>query len=66
MTAVMWLAEQVNADCLNSTFIQQHLIEQALEMEREQLQDAMMYALDEDGHTGDWKIKFIRKYLESR
>ena len=36
-TAVEWLVEQVNADCLNSTFIRKELIDQAKAMEREQL-----------------------------
>ena len=36
-TAVEWLVEQVNSDCLNSTFIQPGLIKQAMEMEREQI-----------------------------
>jgi hypothetical protein len=36
-TAVEWLVEQVNSDCLNSTFIQKKLVEQAREMEKEQM-----------------------------
>lgn len=35
-TAVEWLIEKVNSDCLNSTFIQKEFIDQALAMEREQ------------------------------
>jgi len=35
-TAVEWLVEQVNSDCLNSTFIRPELIEQAKAMEKEQ------------------------------
>jgi hypothetical protein len=35
-TAVSWLVEQVNSDCLNSSFIRPELIEKAKEMEREQ------------------------------
>jgi hypothetical protein len=32
-------------------------------MEEEvELTKAIMYALDEDGHTGDWKIKFAKDY----
>lgn len=27
------------------------------------IRDAIMYALDEDGHTGDWKIKFTNDYI---
>jgi hypothetical protein len=36
-TAIEWLVEQVNADCLNSTFIKPELVEKAKEMEREQI-----------------------------
>jgi len=36
-TAVNWLVEQVNSDCLNSSFIRPELIEKAKEMEREQM-----------------------------
>jgi coenzyme F420-reducing hydrogenase beta subunit len=36
-TAVNWLVEQVNSDCLNSSFIRPELIEKAKEMEKEQL-----------------------------
>jgi hypothetical protein len=33
-------------------------------MEREQIIDAIMHSLDEDGHTGDWKIKFANEYYD--
>lgn len=65
MTAIDWLTNEVNSDCLNSTFIQKKLVEQARDMERQQLFDAMMYALDEDGHTGEWKVKFINDYIDN-
>ena len=39
-TAIEWLVEQVNADCLNSTFIRPELIEQAKAMELEQIEKA--------------------------
>jgi hypothetical protein len=39
-TAVEWLVEQVNADCLNSTFIRPELVEQAKAMEKEQIIEA--------------------------
>ena len=39
-TAVNWLVEQVNSDCLNSSFIRPELIEKAKEMEKEQIIDA--------------------------
>jgi len=31
-------------------------------MKKEEIKQAMLYALNEDGHTGDWKIKFIEDY----
>jgi hypothetical protein len=36
-TAVEWLVEQVNSDCLNSVFIRPDLIKHAKEMEKEQM-----------------------------
>ena len=41
-TAIEWLVEQVNADCLNSTFIRPELIKEAKEIERNQIVDAWM------------------------
>ena len=38
--------------------------EELIKDEKIQLFEAMMYALDEDGHSGDWKIKFINDYLD--
>jgi len=35
-TAVEWLVEQVNSDCLNSAFIRPDLIKEAKEMEKQQ------------------------------
>lgn len=46
-TAVEWLVEQVNADCLNSTFIRKELIDKAKAMEREQIREAYIYAFGE-------------------
>jgi len=39
-TAVEWLVKEVNSDCLNSTFIRKELIDQAKEMEKQQIIDA--------------------------
>jgi hypothetical protein len=35
---------------------------QAKEIEKQQIKDAVIYGLDEDGHTGDWKISVAQKY----
>ena len=37
-----------------------------LELEKNQLSDAMMYAFDEDGHTGTWKQSVIDKYYNEK
>jgi hypothetical protein len=35
-------------------------------MERRQIADAMMYALDEDGHSLQWRSTFISGYLKEK
>ena len=37
-----------------------------LQMERDQIQAAVMYGLDEDGHTGDWKISVAQNYYNEK
>ncbi len=37
-----------------------------LQMERDQIQAAVIYGLDEDGHTGDWKISVAQKYYNEK
>ena len=47
--------------------IHQSVIDMAsklIELEKRQMLDAMMHALDEDGHTGEWKIKFVNDYYD--
>ena len=36
-SAVEWLVEQVNSDCLNSTFIRQELVDKAREMHEKEM-----------------------------
>lgn len=52
-TAVEWLVEQVNADCLNSVFITPDLIDQAKAMEKEQIIKAFCEGYDHDGDNYD-------------
>ena len=42
------------------------VVRQAKAMEEKQIKEAIMYALDEDGHTRDWKIKFASDYYKKR
>ena len=37
MTSIEWLVEQVNSDCLNSTFIRNDIIKQAKEMHKQEM-----------------------------
>jgi hypothetical protein len=38
--------------------------ESYLPLEEDQLKKAIIYSLDEDGHTGEWKIKFANNYYK--
>jgi hypothetical protein len=37
-----------------------------LQMERDQIQNAVMYGLDEDGHTGTWKLSVAQNYYNEK
>jgi hypothetical protein len=41
-SAVQWLVEQVNSDCLNSAFIRPELVKQANKMFEEQISEAFI------------------------
>jgi phage terminase Nu1 subunit (DNA packaging protein) len=62
LTAVEWIVQEVNKDCHTSAYFSPDLISSAIDMEKEQIIKAMLHALDEDGHTGEWKIKFVNNY----
>lgn len=61
MTAVGRLADYVRTR-YDTNEVFNNLVSNLIEKEKKQIIDAMMYALDEDGHTGDWKIKFVETY----
>lgn len=63
LTAVEWLFQKMTEQGTNPYWDMRFI--QAKQIEREQLAKAMHHALDEDGHTGDWKLKFINDYYES-
>lgn len=60
-TAVEWLFQQIPFEWTSkkSAF---EAFQQAKAMEKEQINDAVIYGLDEDGHTGDWKISVAQNY----
>jgi len=37
-----------------------------LKEEEDEIQNAVIYGLDEDGHTGDWKINVAKKYYNDK
>lgn len=37
-----------------------------LQMERDQIQNAVIYGLDEDGHTGSWKLSVAQNYYNEK
>lgn len=39
-------------------------LERSLKEEEIMLKDAIHFALDEDGHTGEWRVRFAQKYYE--
>jgi RNase P/RNase MRP subunit POP5 len=61
-TAVEWLVMTYNQ---RQGYIRFEDIEQAKKIEEEQTKKAIMFALDEDGHTGDWKIRFANEYVNN-
>ena len=67
-TAVGWLTDQIKEHKKKFGIPPtekgyMNLIEQAKQIEKEQMKNAVMYGLDEDGHTGDWKIKFANDFI---
>lgn len=48
-----WMDEALMAKC-----------DELLKEEELMIKRAIMYALDEDGHTGDWKAEFANRYYE--
>lgn len=49
---------------LGPEIVKNHNTEYFLEMEKECIKKAIIHSLDEDGHTGDWKIKFAEEYYK--
>jgi hypothetical protein len=37
-----------------------------LQIERDQIQNAVIYGLDEDGHTGQWKLSVAQNYYNEK
>jgi hypothetical protein len=61
-TAVEWLVQWLKDNPISYGNSYNKAIEQAKAMEQQQIKDAVIYGLDEDGHTGDWKISVAQNY----
>jgi hypothetical protein len=66
-TAVEWFWDKI-ALKLSVEQINEFLpeFENAKAIEEQQIKEAMMYALDEDGHTGGWKYRFVNDYYNKK
>ena len=61
-TAVEWLVDTIKLKYDLDLYHVKKEIEQANQMFHNQIKDAVIYGLDEDGHTGDWKISVAENY----
>ena len=64
MTPMLEFIEKIYIKPWSTNIYFQDMVNEYLEKERKMIIDAIMYARDEDGHTGDWKIKFANDYYE--
>ena len=60
-SSIEWLVEQVNSDCLNSTFIRHELIQQAKEMHK---QESISAQMDMFHHLNN--MPFGMQYIDKR
>lgn len=70
-TAIEWLAKELehygDPKYLKLEWeVFDELVEQAKEKEKMNIIEAILYSLDEDGHTGDWKIRFANDYVSKK
>ena len=68
MTTVQWLEDVIlnmvyNGADLGEDYpaLMEH-VKKTKELEKLQTIKTVIHSLDEDGHTGDWKIKFANDY----
>jgi len=62
-TATQWLALRYHH---RQGYLSQEDIAEANKMFEQQIKNAVIYGLDEDGHTGDWKISVAQKYYNEK
>ena len=64
MTAVEWVIKELieNGNWFGFGEEIQNILDKGIQIEKEQIKNAVMYGLDEDGHTGDWKMSVTENY----
>ncbi len=61
MTPVARLAQYIRERHeTNESF--ENMVTNLQQTEKDNIKRAVLYSLDEDGHTGDWKLAFAEKY----
>lgn len=65
MTPVERLAQYVR-DRYETNESFENLVANLRAQEKNNLTQAMLHALDEDGHTGDWKLQWVEKYYQEK
>ena len=61
MTPVARLAQYIRERHeTNESF--ENMVANLQQIEKDNIKRAVLYSLDEDGHTGDWKLAFAEKY----
>lgn len=63
MTAVQYIESELVRRNIFIPISCEEIFIKAKDIEKKNIADAMMYALDEDGHSGFWKNEFIDKYI---
>lgn len=65
MTAVQYIENELVKRNIFIPISCEEIFSKAKEIEEKNIADAMMHALDEDGHTGFWKNEFIENYISN-
>ena len=65
MTPVERLAQYVR-ERHGSNISFENFVSALKQQEKASVQQAVLYSLDEDGHTGDWKLSFAERYYREK
>jgi hypothetical protein len=63
-SGVDWFVEELTRQNMYMHLFSKE-IEQAKRIEEQRIKDAIMYALNENGHSEEWKINFANNYINN-